>query len=397
MATPYLTIRPGHPDFLDLPWDQPLLDWEHPRLVELPTGIHRHPVRFVAYRDDIYAIKELPRSLARHELQMLRTLLERGAPTVYPVGVVERSWLDPHTEGAGVVITKYLQFSFPYRELVSGGGFGERRTQMLDTFAVLLVDLHLAGCFWGDCSLSNVLLRYDAAALQAWLVDAETVRLYDELTEGQRREDLDIMILNVAGGMADIAASQELDLDDADLGLGEDIAERYHGLWSEVTRDEVIGPDERFRISDRLQRLNELGFEVENVELAPVEDGHRLRLNVKVGGRHFHSQRLWELTRIEATENQARQILSDLYYYEAELGPLTEAGRAVAAIQWRTEKFEPRLTRMRELRPPIDPVQSYCDFLHHRYAMSLAAGYDVGSEVAFDDWVAAGFPGYKLD
>ena len=397
MATPYLNIRPGHPDFLDLPWEQPLLEWEHPRLVELPTGIHRHPVRFVAYRDDIYAIKELPRSLARHELQMLRTLLERGAPTVYPVGVVERPWLDPHTEGAGVVITKYLHFSFPYRELVSGGGFGERRTQMLDTFAALLVDLHLAGCFWGDCSLSNVLLRYDAAALQAWLVDAETARLYDELTDGQRHEDLDIMILNVAGGMADIAASQDLDLDDADLGLGEDITDRYHALWSEVTRDEVIGPEERFRISDRLQRLNDLGFEVENVELAPVEDGHRLRLRVKVGGRNYHTQRLWELTRVEATENQARQILTDLYYHEANLGPLTEAGRAVAAIQWRTEVLEPRLARMRELRPGLDPVQSYCDFLYHRYELSLDAGFDVGSEAAFDDWVAAEFPGYKLD
>ena len=40
---------------------------------------------------------------------------------------------------------------------------------------VLLVRLHLAGVFWGDCSLSNTLFRPDADGLTAYLVDAETV------------------------------------------------------------------------------------------------------------------------------------------------------------------------------------------------------------------------------
>jgi hypothetical protein len=46
-----LTARTGHPDFLDLPWDQPLATWEHERLVEMPMGIHRHVVRTVRYDD----------------------------------------------------------------------------------------------------------------------------------------------------------------------------------------------------------------------------------------------------------------------------------------------------------------------------------------------------------
>ena len=44
-----LIARTGHPDFLDLPWDVPLEDWTHDRLVEVVRGIHRHVVRFVEY------------------------------------------------------------------------------------------------------------------------------------------------------------------------------------------------------------------------------------------------------------------------------------------------------------------------------------------------------------
>ncbi len=72
MPVPKLKIQPGNPDFLDLPWDLPILEWNDPHLVEMPTGIHRHPVVFVAYPEGIYAIKELPRRLAKHEFKTLR-------------------------------------------------------------------------------------------------------------------------------------------------------------------------------------------------------------------------------------------------------------------------------------------------------------------------------------
>ena len=42
-----------------------------------------------------------------------------------------------------------------------------------NAFAGLLVELHLAGLYWGDCSLSNILWRRDAGAMMAYLVDAE--------------------------------------------------------------------------------------------------------------------------------------------------------------------------------------------------------------------------------
>jgi hypothetical protein len=389
-------IRPGHPDFLDLDWETPLNDWDSERLVEVPTGIHRHPVRFVAYEEGLYAIKELPRHLAFHEFETLRRLARTIRPVADAVGVVDRHWLEPGIEGAGAIITRYVEYAFPYRELVSGPGFGPRRDQMLDAFAGLLVQLHLAGCFWGDCSLSNVLYRYDANTIEAIMIDAETSRLRDTLSNGQRFEDIDIMIMNVAGDMADIAASGGGSLDDADLDLGEDIASRYHGLWEELKQKIVVGADERYRIRERVERLNELGFDVDDVELTPDESGgDRVRVRLAVGGRNFHSNRLRELTRIEASENQARQILSDLRYYEARQGGVSATGKAIAAIRWRVDVFEPMLERVRDVMPEGGSVvQGYTDFLHHRYKMARSQERDVPNDEAFDSWVSQGLPGY---
>ncbi len=397
MGTPHLLLRPDAPDFLDLDWERSIADWNHERMVDLPRGIHRHEVVFVAYDDDVYVIKELPRRYARREHEVLRALEPRSVPTASPIGLVERPWVDPHYEWSAAVITRYVRFAFPYRELVEAGSFGKRRTQMIDGLANLLVELHLAGCFWGDCSLSNVLYRFDAEAVQATMIDAETAEIHEQLSDGQRKDDIEIMQTNVAGGMADIAAAADLDLDAADLEMGLEVARRYWELWTVLTDQLVIAENERFKIRKKIQELNKMGFEVDEVDLVPAGDGHRLRLRVEVGGRRYHATRLRELTRVEATERQARQILSDVYYYQASGDAHTPSGKAVSAIHWRVGVFEPLLARLRAVTPEgADPVQAYCDFLHHRYALSSQAGQDVGNEVAFDDWVACGQPGYPL-
>ncbi len=396
MSAATITVRPGHPDFLDLPWERSLVEWDTERIVHLPRGISRHEVRFVTYPEGIYAVKELPQRAARQDYSVLRTLEAKRAPAVIPVGLVEERHPDRHAEASAALITRYVDFSFSYRELLQGPGFGARRNQMLDAFAGLLVELHLGGCFWGDCSLSNVLYRYDAEAIETIMVDAETASVHDELTTGQREEDVAIMIGNVAGGMADIAASQGVDVDAADLALGEDIAARYHALWAELSRVESIGPHEHYLITAHVQRLNDLGFDVEEVNLVPTAEGSRLDLTVKVGGRNYHSTRLKELTGVEASEHQARQILSDLHYYQASQDAQSRSGKAVTAVRWRVDHLEPLLQRLRGVEGVSDPIQSYCDLLHHRYILSVAAGRDVGTEAAFEDWLAANRPGYAL-
>lgn len=398
MGTPQFVVRSGHPDFLDLPWERPLTEWGHPRRLDLPMGISRHEVQFFGYDNGIYAVKELPRAPARNEYAVLRQLEEMGAPAVRPVGLVERPWLDPYAEAAAAVVTRYVEYAFSYRELLSGWGFGERRNQMLDAFAGLLVEIHLLGCHWGDCSLSNVLYRYDAGAVEMTMVDAETARLHPSLSDGQREDDLQLMVENVAGGMADLAAEQSIALELADLFLGEDISARYRALWQEVTSESLIGTDEQYRITEQISRLNELGFEVDDLALTPQPGGSQLRMRLKVAGRSFHSHRLRQLTGVEASENQARQILSDLRYYEATVGQAAPGGKRLAPIRWRVEVFEPMLARLRSLenRAALDPVQAYTDLLHHRYLLSAEVGRDIANEEAFARWISAGQPGYPL-
>jgi hypothetical protein len=297
-----------------------------------------------------------------------------------------------------VLLTRYADHSFSYHELLSGGGFGARRAQLLDAFAFLLVELHLLGCFWGDCSLSNVLYRYDAGSIEALLVDAETAKLHPHLSDGQRGHDLAIMVENVSGEMADIAASQGLDLDHADLRLGEDIERRYQALWREVAFQDTVPADKHYLITERIRRLNELGFEVEEVEVGPRPDSESVRFRLKIADRNFHSNRLHELTGVDASENQARMILADLHHYLSKQPTVrTGSGKALATVRWRVEEFEPWLRRLAEQIPPgADPVQAYCDLLHHRYMVSLEAGRDVGTEAAFQSWVQRGKPGYPL-
>lgn len=394
-----LTVRAGHPDFLDLPWDRSIVEWDVPHMVDLPKGISRHEVRFFEYPQGIYVVKELAERAARQDHSVLRTLEGYGVSAVTPVGLVEQRHPDRHAEQSSALITAYEPFSFSYREILQGPGFGSRRNQMLNAFAGLLVELHLTGVFWGDCSLSNVLYRFDADGIVAVMVDAETASVYDgrALSDGRREEDIEIMIVNVAGGMADIAAANGLDLDDADLSLGQDIAERYRALWAEVGHDTVIGHDERYRIDERIRRINDLGFDVEEVDLIPVDGGSRLKMTLRVRGRSFHAHRLKELTGVDALENQARQVLSDLYHYQAMEGTSTATGKSVSAIKWRTTRFEPFLARVADLPGVVDPVQAFCDVLHLRYVLSAEAGQDVGTDVAFERWLDAGRPGYPLE
>jgi len=264
---------------------------------------------------------------------------------------------------------------------------------MLDSVASLLVELHLAGLFWGDCSLSNLLYRWDAGMIEAVMIDGETSVLKDQLSRGQRHEDLSIMIENVAGEMADIAAEGEADIDQADMALGEDIAKRYYALWDALNEDVIIPKNETFRIRQRLDRLHAIGFAVDDFTLEPVDEGNLIRLRVSVAGRTFYGDRLHQLTGVSASEVQARVILGDLRYFRARKGATTETEKVLANMEWLNLWYEPHVQVIARTWPTEDRVQRYCDFLHYRLEMARGRGRDVDNEEAFSSWMDAGGPG----
>jgi hypothetical protein len=383
-----MLVRPGNPDFLDLPWRESLADWESDRLVEVTRGIHRHVVRFVSYGERLYALKALPPRVARLEYRLLRALDDAVVPVVDAVGVVTNDAEAHGHDPEAVLITRHLDFSLPYRSLFGGPGVPDLRNSLLDALAELLVRIHLAGFFWGDCSLSNTLFRRDAGTLSAYLVDAETGELHPQLSPGQRAHDLQVAEENVAGEL--------LDLDAAELGLpsgldpietAAEVPRRYEALWSELTREDVFGPDETYRIDERLRRLNELGFDVEEVKLVGDAGGRSLRLNPQVVEPGHHRRRLHTLTGLYVQENQARRLLNDLATFRA-TGERAGTPESVVAYRWLTECFEPSIAEVPvALRGKREPAELFHEILEHRWFLSEAARRDVGMPAAVSSYV----------
>ena len=384
-----LQVRPGHPDFLDLPWTFPLVEWgaRTTRLVQVQRGLSRHEVVFVSYSDVIYAIKELPAQIGEREYGLLRELESHQLPAVTPVG-------HARTRRAGeelsIVITRFLDGSLPYRSLFMQRGLERYRSRLLGTIAGLLVRLHLAGVYWGDCSLSNTLFRRDAGALQAYLVDGETSEIHEALSNGQRRADLLIMEENVTGELADLAMVVELPNDLNVYETGQEIVRRYEHLWKEITREELIAPSERYRIRERVRALNALGFWVDEIELVPTGDGSELRMRPIVTDRNYHSRRVHSLTGIVATDVQARQILNDITEYKATLS--RDLNRSVpmsnAAYRWLDEVYHPAVQQLGPLGgAQADTPELYCQVLEHKWFLSEQAKQDVGMEKAMASYI----------
>jgi hypothetical protein len=257
---------------------------------------------------------------------------------------------------------------------------------MLDALVELLVRLHLSGFFWGDCSLSNTLFRYDAGTLEAYLVDTETSEKHPELTVGQRSYDVELAVERVFAELLDLQAGDLLPAGIDPLEVGEELQLRYDRLWDELNREEIIPVDEqRFRIADRLRRLNELGFAAEEVELVSTTGGNRLRVKTRVADQGDHARKLFLRTGIDAGENQARRLLNDIrsfraYLEQKERRPVSEI---VAANRWLTEVYDPVVEAIPEdLRGRLAPAEVFHEIMEHRWYMSELAGRDVGTTAA---------------
>jgi hypothetical protein len=378
------------PDFSELPWEYPLNDWLKycQNLVEVSRGLSRHPVEFVNLNGVIYAIKEMQPGLAEIEYNHLLALEKMRLPSVKAVG---HAVSNPFSGERSILITRYLDQSLPYRSLFMSRSLSGYRDHLLDAMAGLLVQLHLSGVYWGDCSLSNTLFRRDAGALQAYLVDAETVeRNPGQLAPTLRHHDLQIMEENVAGDLGDLSA-QNLLMDGIPLDdTSASIRIRYQNLWEEITRQIFVTPDEKYRIHERIQAINSLGFSIGEVLLEPGESGDKLSFQVVVTDRSFHRDQLLGLTGIEAEEMQARTMMNEIQELKATLSHTHNRSTplSLAAYNWLHDFYLPTLTRLQPLIDRAgDSAELYCQVLVHKWYLSEAAQHDVGHQAAVEDYM----------
>ncbi|MFF6880626.1 DUF4032 domain-containing protein [Streptomyces sp. NPDC012474] len=407
MALQISATDPEHPALLlELPWDVPLEDWPEEYLVPLPRGISRHVVRYSRAGDEVIAVKELAERPALREYDMLRDLDRLGIPSVDPLAVVTG-----RTDASGaplesVLITRHLGGSMPYRSMFETTMRPATMHRLMDALAVLLVRLHLAGFAWGDCSLSNTLFRRDAGAFAAYLVDAETGDLHPQLSSGQRDYDLDLARVNISGELLDLEASGALHPSVDPIEFGTEICARYRGLWEELTRASVYPAGKYHYIERRIRRLNDLGFDVAEMQIEHASNGDTVSFVPKVVDAGHHQRQLLRLTGLDAEENQARRLLNDLESWMATQDDYTPGAPApssrlrsnrgnlhgtrpeVLAHRWVREVFRPTVRAVPlELRGAMDPAEIYHQLLEHRWYLSERAQHDIGLDAVVEDYI----------
>lgn len=382
-----ITAATVDPALLDLPWSLPLEVWPDESIAALPKGISRHLVRFVFLSGYVVAIKETSAELARKEYEMLRTLQRLDIPCVDPVAVITNRTSDLGEPLESVLVTRHLKFSLPYRALYSQSLRPDTATRLVDALAVLLVRLHIVGFFWGDVSLSNTLFRRDAGAFAAYLVDAETGQLYNGLSNGQRENDLEIARVNIAGELLDLQAGGRLEEDIDPVAISDGIVEQYRTLWKELTGPEEFDQSERWRINRRVERLNDLGFDIEELAIRTDGTGTQVSIQPKVVDAGHHSRRLLRLTGLDAQENQARRLLNDLDSYRATFNK-PSLDEDVVAHEWAARVFEPVIRAIpKDLKGKLEPAEIFHQLLDHRWYLSQNQSRDVPLAEAVSSYV----------
>jgi hypothetical protein len=399
--------NPEHPALLlELPWHVPLEEWPDKYLVPLPRGISRHVVRYARAGSEVVAVKELAERPALREYELLRTLDRLAIPAVDPLAVVTGRTDADGAPLEPVLITRHLGGSLPYRSMFETTMRPGTVHRLMDALAVLLVRLHLAGFAWGDCSLSNTLFRRDAGAYAAYLVDAETGELHPRLSDGQRAYDIELARVNISGEMLDLEASGALHPSIDPIAFGTEIGERYDALWTELTRTSVYPAGKHHYMERRIRRLNDLGFDVAEMQISHADQGDTVTFVPKVVDAGHHQRQLLRLTGMDAEENQARRLLNDLESWMAtqddyapddppsssrlrsDRGDPHGARAEVLAHRWVRDVFRPTVRAVRDHVPDrTDAAELYHELLEHRWYLSERAQHDIGLDAAVEDYV----------
>jgi tRNA A-37 threonylcarbamoyl transferase component Bud32 len=319
---------------------------------------------------------------------------ELNLPSVQPYGYAE---VRRKKGNSSLLFTHYLDTSVPYRYLFINNAVEHFQSHLLDAISGLLVQLHSNGFYWGDCSLSNILFRRDAGALQAYLVDAETAEYHlPPLPPMLRYHDLEIMQDNILGELLDLQVTENLSLSYPVRETGPYIQQRYRSLWEEISREESLRQDELYRIQERIRSLNKLGFSVKDVQLKQADHSNFVKFRVFVSDRNFHRNQLMEITGLYAEDHQAQQIMNEIHELRAHLSQSGNPNITLeaTAFNWMEYTYKPVIEQLRPLlknkehpKYSQDPVELYCQILEHKWYLSERARMDVGHHAAVDDFI----------
>ena len=193
--------------------------------------------------------------------------------------------------------------------------------------------------------------------------------------------------MNIAGELLDLIASGNAAPGVNANEISDRIISKYRNLWKELTAAEVIGSNEKWKINRRVQRLNELGFDIEEMTMKADGEGSTITIKPKVVDAGHHGRRLLRLTGLDVEENQARRLLNDLDQYRSEHAR-PGADEEVLAHEWLSHVFEPVTTSIpRELSGRLEPAEIFHQVLEHRWYIAENMGRGVPLQEAVDSYV----------
>ena len=259
---------------------------------------------------------------------------------------------------------------------------------LIDAIVVLLVRLHLAGFYWGDVSLSNVLFRRNAGEFAAYLVDAETGELHDAVSDLMRDYDITVGCENIFAELMDLSASGAVQQPIDGFEIIDHLRTRYDALWAELTGLEEFRADEMWRIERRVERLNDLGFDVDELDIVTDLGGDSIRIQPKVVDLGHHTREIQALTGMTVEDNQARRLLNDLASFTAHYD-LGREDRHLVASKWMHQIFEPIMAMI----PPdatgkLEPAEIFHEILEHRWYLSEQEDAEVDIHETARDYIA---------
>ena len=384
-----------------LPWQYPLEEWPEHGVIALPIrrGESRHPVIFVELEGERYAIKETTPHMAEREVKNLREIEYRGIPVLSPIGSVTIAvpplLLNENGPGGhpqytsgdrGYTITRLAPRVIPHSLLFSLPFAKRTKQRLLGAVAVLLVELHEHGVYWGDPSLANVLIRIDGRHILAIMADAETAEIFPEpISEGLREQDVASFGESLIWQSEDLRQARDLPeeetvVDDNDFRF---FVRRYRWLRREHAQL-ITSPSfsTLYQVNRFIEGLNQWGYSLLSTT------GHFLQEIVAVSPS-WYSRRIHELLGIHVPRVYARRFYNMILGHQAILSK--EEGRDVtleeSAQHWYTNYHLPTILLLRKhLTNNQDPMRAYFSIMDHKWKLSRKAGYEIPLDEAAVDW-----------
>jgi len=353
-----------------LPWYKPLSAWtsRDANFIPVRSGISRHVVRFIRLRRSAFAVKETSGEAAGREVDTYLRLRSLGVPTLIPVGTVYRIdglvpvntavGIQAETHATGYVVTRLLEYSIPNYFLFRRQFQKINRKRIWDAIITLFVGLHIKNIFWGDASLSNMMIVFakerfpeigNRTVLRAVLADAETVEFHPTLSESMRLTDLSNFLESIAWAEEDLRRSG-------------------------TSPDPMIAAGDQRYILQRYRDLFEIEHEEKWFAMITNMDVDRLLGTFQEPG-------------------QSRALLQHIYEHKWYLSE--RRGREVpvdeAARDWYVHVFKPVLKLFAEYDilhdfPDSTAASLYLDIMLHKYYLSQQFGSDVGLTAAFESY-----------